>query len=88
MRFQSVTAGFFVTGGSFQARLTFFVFFTGCAAADCSGAGAFFTALLGAAAALIDASTRPARVSQLTMIDAVPLNISKQEVPARLASYL
>ena len=43
---------------------------------------------MGAAAALIYAATRPGRVSHLTMIDAVPLNISNQEVPARLGSYL
>ncbi|HWT85109.1 MAG TPA: alpha/beta hydrolase [Myxococcales bacterium] len=43
---------------------------------------------MGAAAALIYAATRPARVSHLTMIDAVPLNISTQEIPARLGSYL
>ena len=43
---------------------------------------------MGAAAALIYAATRPARVSHLTMIDAVPLSISTQEIPARLGSYL
>jgi pimeloyl-ACP methyl ester carboxylesterase len=43
---------------------------------------------MGAAAALIYAATRPGRVSHLTMIDAVPLSISTQEIPARLGSYL
>ena len=43
---------------------------------------------MGAAAALIYAATRPARVSHLTMIDAVPLSISTEEIPARLGSYL
>jgi pimeloyl-ACP methyl ester carboxylesterase len=43
---------------------------------------------MGAAAALIYASTRPARVSHLTMIDAVPLSISTDEIPARLGTYL
>ena len=43
---------------------------------------------MGAAAALIYAATRPARVSHLTMIDAVPLSISTQEIPARVGSYL
>lgn len=43
---------------------------------------------MGAAAALIYASLRPGRVSHLTMMDAVPLSISTEEVPARLASYL
>jgi pimeloyl-ACP methyl ester carboxylesterase len=43
---------------------------------------------MGAAAALIYAATRSARVSHLTMIDAVPLSISTQEIPARLGSYL
>jgi len=43
---------------------------------------------MGAASALIYAATRPARVSHLTMIDAVPLSISIQEIPARLGSYL
>jgi pimeloyl-ACP methyl ester carboxylesterase len=43
---------------------------------------------MGAAAALIYAATRPARVSHLTMIDSVPLSISVHEVPARLGSYL
>jgi pimeloyl-ACP methyl ester carboxylesterase len=43
---------------------------------------------MGAAAALIYAATRPRRVSHLTMIDAVPLSISTQEIPARLGSYL
>jgi len=43
---------------------------------------------MGAAAALIYAALRPGRVSHLTMIDAVPLRISTQEIPARLASYL
>lgn len=43
---------------------------------------------MGAAAGLIYAATRPVRVSHLTMIDAVPLSISTQEIPARLGSYL
>jgi pimeloyl-ACP methyl ester carboxylesterase len=43
---------------------------------------------MGAAAALIYAALRPSRVSHLTMIDAVPLSISQEEVPARLGSYL
>ena len=43
---------------------------------------------MGAAAGLIYAATRPARVSHLTLIDAVPLSISTQEIPARLGSYL
>ena len=43
---------------------------------------------MGAAAGLIYAATRRARVSHLTMIDAVPLSISTQEIPARLGSYL
>jgi pimeloyl-ACP methyl ester carboxylesterase len=43
---------------------------------------------MGAAAALLYASLRPGRVSHLTMMDAVPLSISTQEIPARLASYL
>ena len=43
---------------------------------------------MGAAAGLIYAAARPARVSHLTMIDAVPLSISTQEIPARLTSYL
>jgi len=43
---------------------------------------------MGAAAALIYAATRPGRISHLTMIDAVPLSISTEEIPARLGSYL
>ena len=43
---------------------------------------------MGAAAALIYAATRPARVSHLTLIDAVPLSITVEEIPARLGSYL
>ena len=43
---------------------------------------------MGAAAGLIYAAARPARVAHLTMIDAVPLPISLQEIPARLTSYL
>ena len=43
---------------------------------------------MGAAAGLIYASARPGRVAHLTMIDAVPLTISAQEIPARLTSYL
>ena len=43
---------------------------------------------MGAAAALIYAALRPGRVSHLTMIDAVPLRISQEEVPARMGSYL
>ena len=43
---------------------------------------------MGAAASLLYAALRPGRVSHLTMIDAVPLSISNEEVPARLGSYL
>jgi pimeloyl-ACP methyl ester carboxylesterase len=43
---------------------------------------------MGAAAGLIYAATRPARVSRLALIDAVPLSISTREIPARLGSYL
>jgi pimeloyl-ACP methyl ester carboxylesterase len=43
---------------------------------------------MGAAAGLIYAAMRGARVSHLTMIDGVPLSISTQEIPARLGSYL
>jgi len=43
---------------------------------------------MGAAAALIYAATRPARVAHLTLIDAVPLSTSLEEIPARLGSYL
>jgi pimeloyl-ACP methyl ester carboxylesterase len=43
---------------------------------------------MGAAAALIYAALRPGRVSHLTIMDAVPLSISTEEIPARLASYL
>ena len=43
---------------------------------------------MGAAAALLYAGARPGRVEHLTMIDAVPLSISTQEVPVRLTSYL
>jgi pimeloyl-ACP methyl ester carboxylesterase len=43
---------------------------------------------MGAAAALIYAALRPGRVSHLTMMDTVPLSISTEEIPARLASYL
>ena len=43
---------------------------------------------MGAAAALIYAAARPARVRHLTLIDAVPLVISLDEIPARLTSYL
>src|SRR4051812_22848283 len=43
---------------------------------------------MGAAAALVYAAARPGRVEHLTMIDAVPLKISTDEVPARFASYL
>jgi pimeloyl-ACP methyl ester carboxylesterase len=43
---------------------------------------------MGAAAGLVYASARPGRVSHLTLIDAVPLSISTDEVPARLSSYL
>ena len=43
---------------------------------------------MGAAAGLIYAAARPARVQHLTLIDAVPLSISTQEVPVRLTSYL
>jgi len=43
---------------------------------------------MGAAAALIYAGVRPGRISHLTMIDAVPLSISTEEIPVRLSSYL
>ena len=43
---------------------------------------------MGAAAALIYAALCPGRVSHLTMMDAVPLSISTEEIPARLTSYL
>jgi len=43
---------------------------------------------MGAAASLIYAAARPSRVKHLTLIDAVPLSISVQEIPARLTSYL
>lgn len=43
---------------------------------------------MGAAAGLIYAAARPSRVKHLTLIDAVPLSISVQEIPARLTSYL
>ena len=43
---------------------------------------------MGAAAALVYAASRPGRVAHLTMIDAVPLKISPDEVPARFTSYL
>lgn len=43
---------------------------------------------MGAAAGLIYAAARPGRVAHLTLIDAVPLSISGQEIPARLTSYL
>ncbi len=43
---------------------------------------------MGAAAALIYAATRPGRISHLTLIDAVPLSIATEEIPARLGSYL
>jgi pimeloyl-ACP methyl ester carboxylesterase len=43
---------------------------------------------MGAAAGVIYAATRPGRVSHLTAMDAVPLSISIEEVPARLGSYL
>ena len=43
---------------------------------------------MGAAAGLIYAAARPGRVTHLTLIDAVPLSISAQEIPARLTSYL
>ncbi len=43
---------------------------------------------MGAAAALVYAAVRPGRISHLTLLDAVPLVISRDEVPARLASYL
>lgn len=43
---------------------------------------------MGAAAALIYAATRPGRVSHLTMIDAMPLSLSADEIPARLGHYL
>ncbi len=43
---------------------------------------------MGAAAGLVYASARPGRVAHLTLMDAVPLSISPQEVPARITSYL
>jgi pimeloyl-ACP methyl ester carboxylesterase len=43
---------------------------------------------MGAAVGLLYASARPARVTHLTLIDAVPLSIWPMEVPARLTSYL
>jgi len=43
---------------------------------------------MGAAAGLLYAAARPARVSHLTLIDAVPLSISTEEIPARLTSDL
>ncbi|MGZ6143509.1 MAG: alpha/beta fold hydrolase [Myxococcales bacterium] len=43
---------------------------------------------MGAAAGLVYAAARPGRVEHLTLIDAVPLSISTQEIPARLTSYL
>jgi pimeloyl-ACP methyl ester carboxylesterase len=43
---------------------------------------------MGAAAGLIYAAARPGRVKHLTMMDAVPLSISTEEIPARLTSYL
>ena len=43
---------------------------------------------MGAAAALVYAAVRRGRISHLTLIDAVPLVISLQEVPARFGSYL
>ena len=43
---------------------------------------------MGAAAGLLYAAARPARVAHLTMIDSVPLSISAQEIPVRLTSYL
>jgi pimeloyl-ACP methyl ester carboxylesterase len=43
---------------------------------------------MGAAAGLIYAAARPGRVAHLTLLDAVPLSISPQEIPARLTSYL
>lgn len=43
---------------------------------------------MGAAVGLLYAAARPARVAHLTMIDAVPLSIAAQEIPARLTTYL
>jgi pimeloyl-ACP methyl ester carboxylesterase len=43
---------------------------------------------MGAAVGLVYAAARPGRVSHLTMIDAMPLTISSQDVPARLTRYL
>jgi pimeloyl-ACP methyl ester carboxylesterase len=43
---------------------------------------------MGAAAALVYAAARPARVEHLTLLDALPLKISTEEVPVRLTSYL
>jgi pimeloyl-ACP methyl ester carboxylesterase len=43
---------------------------------------------MGAAAGLIYSAARPGRVAHLTLMDAVPLSISTEEIPARLTSYL
>jgi pimeloyl-ACP methyl ester carboxylesterase len=43
---------------------------------------------MGAAVGLVYAAARPARVSHLTMIDAMPLAISSRQVAERLTSYL
>lgn len=43
---------------------------------------------MGAATALIYAAARPERIAHLTLMDAVPLTISPEEIPGRLTSYL
>jgi pimeloyl-ACP methyl ester carboxylesterase len=43
---------------------------------------------MGAAAGLLYSAARPGRVAHLTLMDAVPLSISTEEIPARLTSYL
>jgi pimeloyl-ACP methyl ester carboxylesterase len=43
---------------------------------------------MGAGVALVYAAARPGRVSHLTMMDAMPMNISTKEVPDRLTRYL
>ncbi|HEY5678318.1 MAG TPA: alpha/beta hydrolase [Myxococcales bacterium] len=43
---------------------------------------------MGAAVGLVYAAARPGRVAHLTMMDAMPMNISSKEVPERLTRYL
>ena len=43
---------------------------------------------MGAAVGLVYAAARPGRVSDLTMIDAMPLTISSQAVPGAAHRYL